>query len=250
MRRHVEDPRDEPRADPSEEAWYPDAHVHLARIGGVDVLDRCRVSVAISVSEHEGDLRTVLSMAGAHGGVVPFAGTHPRVLDVADLERQARHVKHVAGIGEVGLDFAVARSQELRTVQMAIFRAWLQIGEAYNKPVVVHSRHAEKAVLRALKEYRVVAAIHAYSGPLDVARELIRMGHFFSFPPVHNPVRTRLMRLAPLDRVLVESDAPYIASPCRIRHAVSAISRERGIPEDRVVEALWENLASFLGRIP
>ncbi len=248
--RRAEEGRDQQHAASLVDTWYFDAHMHLARIGSVDVFGMCRIRTAICVSEHEKDLKKVLSMAEAHRGIVPFAGTHPRVLDMSDIERQASHIKSVAGIGEVGLDFTVARSPELRAVQMAIFRAWLQIGEAYGKPVVVHSRHAEKAVLATLREYRVVAAIHAYSGPLDVARELIKMGHYFSFPPVSSPIRAKLMRLAPLERVLVESDAPYIASPCRIRRAISAISRERGIPEDRVVDALWTNLAAFLGRAP
>ncbi len=225
-----------------------DSHLHIARIGNVKELERCGVKWALCVSENVRDLRTTLSMAKTSPGILPFAGTHPRVMDISDVEEQARYLGSVVGIGEVGLDFAVARIPELRRIQEAIFRAWLQIGESHGMPIIVHTRHAEKAVLRILKEYRVVTVLHAYSGPIDIARELAGRGHFFSFPPVPSPARAKLIRLLPLDRILVESDAPYIASPCDVEKAVRMISRERGIPLDKMTEILWENLAMFLGR--
>ena len=153
--------------------------------------------------------------------VFATVGVHPHgaaSLSQEDLEVLARLAAHpkVVAVGEIGLDFYRRRSPE--KVQEHWFREQLALAHELRKSVVIHTREATAATLRILQEDRRQlrgGVMHCFQGSLDEAQAFLDLGLFLSFSgtltfPKAEPLR-RVARQLPLDRVLVETDCPYLA---------------------------------------
>ena len=152
-------------------------------------------------------------------GLYAVVGVHPhdaKLWDssveqaIADLAAHAE----VLAIGESGLDYYYDHSP--RDVQQAVFRAQLALARALNLPLVVHSRDAARDTLEILQEFSdVPCVLHCYSGSWEMAREYLKMGHYFSIGGAltfKNADRLRsVISQIPIERMLVETDCPYLA---------------------------------------
>ena len=130
-----------------------------------------------------------------------------------ELEVMAENPK-VIGIGEIGLDYYYDFSE--REIQKKVFTQQSDLAKSLDLPVVIHDRDAHKGTLDILKEVRPAKGLmHCYSGSLEMAQELLRLGFYFSFGGVitfknakkPKEVASRL----PLDRILLETDCPYLS---------------------------------------
>ncbi len=232
------------------------------------VLCRAReagVALIINVATGLRDAAQVLTTARTTPGVFAVLGVHPHgagSLKDRDLEVLAPLVAdpRVAAIGEIGLDFYRRRSPE--EVQKHWFRRQLEFAWTHRKPVVVHTREATADTLRILRECRHTlrgGVMHCFGGSLDDARAFLDLGMYLSFSgtltyPKAGPLR-EVARQAPLDRVLVETDCPYLPpqpwrgkrnEPAYVTATVRQLAEIWGLSLEEVAARTFRNtLAAF-----
>jgi TatD DNase family protein len=149
-------------------------------------------------------------------------------------------VERTSYIGEVGLDFSRA-GLSTKTQQVESFRFVLRTLHGKAKFITLHSRQAEAAVLDILEEeQRSPVVFHWYSGPLHVLRRAIAQGHFFSINPamVNSPNGRKIIDAIPPDRVLTESDGPFVKVGNR-----SALPADVALVEQHLA-TVWQKKAS------
>jgi TatD DNase family protein len=241
------------------EDHFPDqaAVLHRARQAGVDLV----INVAIGLA----DAPQVITTAKKSPGIVAIIGVHPHgavAMTEADLEALdalAADPKVVA-IGEIGLDFYRRRSPE--EVQQYWFRRQLEFAVAHNKVVVIHTREAMPVTLAILREYQDRLAggvMHCFSGSLEEAHACLDLGFYLSFSgtltyPKAGPLR-EVARQAPLDRILIETDCPYLPpqpwrgkrnEPAYVVATAQQLATTRGLTLKEVAAHTWANtLAAF-----
>ncbi len=248
-----------------------DSHCHLDvdRFAGDldEVLARARAAglvhlVTIGAGRGELGPARAVELAAAHPGFLSAtAGVHPhdaRVANdarLAELETWARRPEVVA-IGETGLDFHYDLAP--RDVQERVFRAQVAVARAVGKPLVVHTRLAPELTLRVLDEEGardVGGVIHCFSEDLAFARRALDLGFVSSFSglvtfPKAEAVKEAAREL-PLDAVLVETDAPFLApvphrgkrnEPAYVSRVAEFIAAERGLDPGEFASATVRNV--------
>ncbi len=190
------------------------------------------------------------------------AGGGEGALDEALAEIEAlAALDHVKAVGETGLDY-FRTGPEGMAAQERSFRAHIEIAKRQGKALVIHDRDAHADVLRVLREEGAPerTVFHCYSGDADMARECAAAGYYMSFAGTVTfknaaPLREALA-VAPLELVLVETDAPYLTpapyrgrpnAPYLIPLTVRAMAAVRGIDEDAMATALAANTARAFG---
>ncbi|MFB6562312.1 TatD family hydrolase [Streptomyces sp. NPDC056400] len=186
------------------------------------------------------------------------AGGGEAALDEALAEIEAlAALDHVKAVGETGLDY-FRTGPEGMAAQERSFRAHIEIAKRQGKALVIHDRDAHADVLRVLREEGAPerTVFHCYSGDADMARECAAAGYYMSFAGTVTfknaaPLREALA-VAPLELVLVETDAPYLTpapyrgrpnAPYLIPLTVRAMAAVRDIDEDTMARALAANTA-------
>ena len=194
-----------------------------------------------------------IALAHAHADVVATVGIHPHDAShatepaVAEIERLARDERVVA-VGEVGLDYHYDHSP--REVQREVFRRFIDVARRVRKPLVIHTRAAPDDTLAILREENardVGGVIHCFSEDAAFAREALEMDFDISFSGIVTFKRSDDLRAAartiPLDRLLIETDSPYLApmpyrgkrnEPSFIARTASHLATTLSISEDEV----------------
>lgn len=238
-----------------------DSHAHLDD-GAFDedrdaVVARAReagVGAIVNVGYSEARWASTAALCATFPEVYAVLGWHPHeaaTWEVAALGRlrAALAGPKVVGVGEIGLDFY--RDYAPRDQQRAAFRAQLALARELALPVVIHSRAAEDEVVATLAEAGMARGVlHSFSGGLDTARRALDLGlHLSLTGPVSYPKAEHqrdLARLIPLDRLLLETDCPYLApqprrgrrnEPAFVRFTAAAIAAARGEAVEEVVAA-------------
>lgn len=255
-----------------------DSHCHLTD-GRFDA-DRGQVLAAaaasgvtgvVSIASDADDASAVASLVRAHQADATglhlwgSAGIHPHEAEAAadgDLERVrelAASESGIVAIGETGLDFFYDHSP--RAVQLRLFEAQLELAAELDLPVVVHSRSADEesvAVLRNLPP-GVSGVLHCFTGSRDLLEAGLSVGWYVSFSGIASFKKFdagELLRSVPDDRLLVETDAPYLApvpfrgkrnEPALVAHVVEAVAEHRSQPPDVVATYTAENALRFYG---
>lgn len=199
-----------------------------------------------------------IALAEAHETIYPAVGIHPHDAKTLTettweaLQALARR-SDVVAIGEIGLDFFYNLSA--REQQVDAFRRQLALARALGKPVIIHDRdaHAETlAILRELGPYRGV--LHCFSGDVAMAEAVLDLGYHIG---VAGPVTFRnarvlpdIVRRLPLDRLLLETDAPYLAphphrgkrnEPAYVRYVAERVAELRAMSLEELAEATTAN---------
>ena len=208
-----------------------DSHCHLDFPGLVEetaeVVDRARaagVHRMVTICTRLRQEPTVRAIAEAHASVFYAAGTHPMsaaeepLATVEDLVRIARHPKMV-GIGETGLDYHY--TAESAEVQKTSLRVHIEAAQETGLPLIIHARDADEDVATILEEGCARApytcVMHCFSSGAELARRALDLGFYLSMSGIAAfPRSTELREIfaaAPVDRVLVETDSPYLAPP-------------------------------------
>lgn len=228
----------------------PVAAVEAAKAVGVDTLICAGIDPETS--------RRSLDVAESLAGVFATAGIHPHDASRFDEEAGAEIEELlgnplVVGVGECGLDLFRMRSPQ--GDQERVFRLHVALSRSSGLPLVVHVRDAWPEILRLLDEgsaERVV--LHCFSGDVDIARECVERGYFLSFAANITYPKSEHLREAisavPLDRVLVETDSPFLSpqrtrgrenEPANVLSVIEEIARVRGDSFDRVRGATTTN---------
>jgi TatD DNase family protein len=206
--------------------------------------------------------RAAIGIARFHAGTVfATAGLHPHdAKDGLDGIEALLGEPEVVAVGECGLDYHYDHSP--RDVQREVFAAQVALAVELARPVVIHTRVATDdtmAVLREAGAGRVRGVMHCFSGTPDEARQALDLGFYISLAgivtfPKADDLR-EVARLVPLDRLLVETDAPFLApvpyrgrrnEPAWARVTLEAIARLRGVPFEELSSHVGANVRALM----
>jgi TatD DNase family protein len=250
-----------------------DSHCHLAGEEFAadlnDVIDRATaagVSGALVIvgAEDDEEYERAGQLAHAWTGVRLSIGVHPhRAARFADdpaaaatlVERRLASSAAARAIGEIGLDYHYDFAP--RDVQQAVFRAQLALARRLGLPIVIHTREAEDDTFRILGEAPAGeprGVFHCFTGDRAMAQRAVDAGFHLSLAGIVTfPRATELhevARLVPLDRLLIETDSPFLApvphrgsrnEPARVVHVAEAVARLRGSTAEAIGEASHQN---------
>ena len=248
-----------------------DSHCHLDDqafdADRAEVLERARqagVGMALAIGSGDGppDLEAAIRLADAIPWVYATAGVHPhesRKADAASYEKLRRLCGHpkVLAVGEIGLDYHYDHSP--REVQRPVFITQMEIAREARKPIVIHTREAWEDTLLLLRQHWQGAGImHCFGGNYEQAAEAVELGFHISFSgiltfPKAEGLRQAAARL-PLDRLLVETDCPYLApvphrgkrnEPAFVAEVVRTLARVRGLTEEEAAAATARNFLNL-----
>ena len=200
--------------------------------------------------------RKALELAHTFPFVYAAVGIHPsdcgdfKESQMGELEELARDEK-VKAIGEIGLDY-YWKDNPPRALQQNVFHRQLELAQSLRLPVIVHDREAHQDCLSIVREHpQVTGVYHCYSGSLEDAKVLVKLGWMLSFTGVITYKNARkaleVIDWLPMDRIMIETDSPYLTpEPFRgkrndsglIAHTAAVLARELDVPEEDVVLAL------------
>jgi TatD DNase family protein len=254
-------------------ATFVDSHVHLADAAfAADreaVIERARLTGAralVCIGESIAAASRARDIAFAHRGFVHFtAGVHPHDAAGFDAARDGIAIRDAVSngavaIGECGLDYHYDHSP--REKQREAFESQIEIGAESGRPLVVHTREAvddTRAMVEAAGKRGVRGVLHCFTGPRELAVTALDAGWHISFSGVVTFKKwadDALLRLPPADRVLVESDAPYLApvphrggrnEPAWVSLTLARVAAARGVPTDDFGRITCDNAARFFG---
>uniref|UniRef100_A0A7C2IQN1 TatD family deoxyribonuclease n=1 Tax=Ammonifex degensii TaxID=42838 RepID=A0A7C2IQN1_9THEO len=245
-----------------------DTHCHLddQRFDAdrVAVVDRARVAGVtriITVGYDIASSRRGVDLAGSLPGVFAVVGVHPHDAvaappDYVEQLRELAREPRVVAVGEIGLDFY--RDLSPRPVQREVFAAQLCLAREFGLPVVVHCREAHGEVYEILKREAagLAGVMHCFSGGWEEAKRFLALGFYISIAgPVTFPQSSKLGEVArrvPLDRLLLETDAPYLTpvphrgkrnEPAYLVHTAQKVAEIRGMSLEEIAEATTESAA-------
>jgi TatD DNase family protein len=245
------------------EAFLTDTHVHLDMFGGEAelVLTRARAAGVrrfITVAVDPDSAARALEIARAQPDVRASAGVHPHEAAAVDAAVMAELKKTAAdplvvAIGETGLDYY--RMKAPAEQQMAAFRRHLELAAELDLPLILHCRDAYDDMISILSENpETKKVVHCFSGTPAQTRTLLKLGCFISFAgTVTFPNAGGLREAAaevPLERLLVETDAPYLAPQpvrgrrCEPAHAgftAQTLAQVKGVEYEKLVKATSAN---------
>jgi TatD DNase family protein len=247
-----------------------DTHAHICDPGfdpdRGQVLQRARkagVGTVIAVGEDLADARKNLDLAVGDPMIRPAAGLYPTHLDLdqaaAMIDFIRRNRGQLSAIGEVGLDYWAIQEDGQKARQREIFSSFIALSNELQLPLNIHSRSAGRHAIALLleKDARLVQ-LHAFDGKAGAALPAVEAGYFFSVPPsvVRSRQKQKLVRLLPLECLLVESDSPVLGpeaaernEPANLMVAVRAIAEIKNIPEQEVVECVTRNTRRLYGNL-
>ncbi|WED78788.1 TatD family hydrolase [Aeromonas allosaccharophila] len=245
-----------------------DSHCHLDRlsygskqISMADVLAKAaaqEVGYFLCVSVTQEQFPTMMSAIAPYPQVFASCGVHPLNqepgVNAALLLVQAADERVIA-IGETGLDYFY--SPENKEVQQASFREHIRVARALNKPLIIHTRDAQQDTLQIMREEgvdQVGGVLHCFTESLEMAEAAMAMGFYISISGIatfkNASALQAVVKALPLDRLLVETDAPYLApvphrgrenEPAFVRDVAQFIADLRHMPLSELAEATSRN---------
>lgn len=254
-------------------ATFVDSHVHLADAAfDADrsvVIERARLTGAralVCIGESVAAAERARDIASVHPGFVSFtAGIHPHDAHAFVHDRDVPAIRALVdqgavAIGECGLDYHYEHSPRER--QLEAFEAQIELARATTRPLVVHTRQAVEDTRRLVERAGtagVTGVLHCFTGPRELAETALDAGWHLSFSGVITFRKwsdDALLRLAPADRLLVESDAPYLApvphrgkrnEPAWVSLTLAKLAEARGITVEGLGEIVVGNAQRFFG---
>jgi TatD DNase family protein len=222
-------------------------------------MEEHHVAYALCISVNLREYPQVLAVAEAYDNFYATVGVHPDYeneppLSVEQLVNLAANPK-VIGIGETGLDyFRLTGDLEW---QRDRFRTHIRAAIAASKPLIIHTRSAAEDTLRIMREEgaeKIGGVMHCFTESLEVAEQAIAMGFYISFSGIvtfkNATALKEVAKRVPLDRILVETDSPYLApvpyrgktnQPAYVKYVAQEIASLRRISEEEVARATTEN---------
>jgi TatD DNase family protein len=255
-----------------------DSHCHLDRLnldefdGELDkALATARaadVGHFLSVSVNLDDWQTMVDQIESIDDVWCSVGVHPCDADTAipepeDLVVRSTHPKVVA-LGETGLDYHYGAGFE--QAQQHAFRNHIAAARMCGKPLIVHTRDAQRDTISILRDEgadAVGGVLHCFTETWDMARSALDLGFYISFSGIVTfgsaETLREVARKVPSDRLLVETDSPYLSPvpkrgkpnhPARVRLVAECVARVREVPFDQLAEQTTENYFRLFGQPP
>ena len=245
-----------------------DSHAHL----NDESFDEDREEVIASLKEKGLDYvvnpgadmetsKTAIELANKHDFIYAAVGVHPHDVenmteaDIELLRKYALENEKVVAIGEIGLDYYYDLSP--RETQKKWFKRQIELANELKLPFIVHDRDAHGDTMEIIKSTKAAETgclLHCYSGEVELAREYVKMGCYLSIPGTvtfkNNRKTVEVVREIPLERLMIETDSPYMApvphrgkrnEPIYVQYVAEKIAQIKGISVEEVAKATNEN---------
>ena len=249
-----------------------DSHCHLDRLDlsahnnalnvALDAARNAGVKGFLCIGIGFDKAEQLLQIEADHDDVWLSMGIHPLDDGLADTPstsdlEQLRHwcrLPQVIAVGETGLDYHY--QPETRDHQMLSFSQHFQVASELKKPIIIHTRAAEEDTLALMREYRdeVKGILHCFTESWQMAKQAIDLGYLISISGISsfkNAQNVRdIARQVPLDRLLIETDSPYLApvpfrgkpnEPTYLPYVAKVVAEEKGVSVDQLVSSTTEN---------
>ena len=243
-------------------AHYDDAKFDTDREMLLAELPQRGISPVINVGSSIATTKTTLSLAQEYPFLYAAVGVHPS--DVDDLNedtyawlKQQTTLQKTVAVGEIGLDYYWDKEPEIQAKQRYWFVRQLALAQQADLPVIIHSRDAAEDTMQIMEkayEDGIKGVIHCYSYSKEMAQEFIKMGYYIGVGGVVTFKNAKKLKETvqeiPLDRILLETDCPYMApEPYRgerndssyIPFVIKKIAELRGITPEEVEQATRAN---------
>ena len=247
---------------------YPGLSEDLAQV--IARAEAAGVGLMLSIGTRVHKFEQVLAIAERHDHVFCTVGTHPHNaadepdVTAEDLVKLARHPK-VVGIGEAGLDYHYDHSP--RDAQTRSFRVHIEAARETGLPLVIHSREAEADTATILEEEMVKGGfkplLHCFSSKAELAERGLKLGAYVSFSGIltyKNAEDIRATaRQVPMDRLLVETDAPYLApvphrgktnEPAFVVKTLEKLAEVKGVTPTEMTALTSRNFFALFDKVP
>lgn len=247
-----------------------DTHCHLTdpRLGSqlADVLARAAaagVGRMITIGTSLADDEAAIAVCRGRPFLRCAVGVHPNYSHEADLAelprlREIQAAEPVVALGEMGLDYFHHYAPRAR--QFEVFTFQLRLAAEVNRPVVIHCREAIGDCLALMKDFPAVPAVfHCFTGSPDEARKILDRGYLLGYTGAatfkKNDALREAVRLTPIDRLVVETDAPYLTpepmrkqktnEPALVVHVAEVVAREKSVSVAELDRITTANAARF-----
>ena len=257
-----------------------DSHCHLDRLNlspyhgdlsqALQAAQARGVERFLCIGIGHNNIQQVIDIAEKHPNIYATVGLHPLEFneagclastEIADwLKTQAQNPL-VVGIGETGLDYYYSKASIKE--QQESFAIHLEVAKALSKPVVVHTRDAREDTLALIREHgcsRNAGVLHCFTETLEMAKAALDLNYYISFSGIitfKNASELReVVKWVPLDRLLVETDAPYLAptpyrgrpnEPKNVVEVAKCVAELKGISFEAICEQTGLNFSSLFG---
>ncbi|USS88785.1 TatD family hydrolase [Fructilactobacillus cliffordii] len=250
-----------------------DSHTHLndATFAGredelIEHAHRLGVVRMANVGSNLALNQRAIELAHQYPGLVAIVGWHPEDADGYDqaaeaLLRTQLQDEQVVALGEIGLDYHQTRVD--RTTQQNVFRQQIRLAKELNLPISVHNRDAFEDTYRILREEHIETVggiIHSFNGDVEWMQRFLDLGMMLSYSGVASFKKTKevheAVRQTPIERLLVETDAPYLApeplrghenQPGYTLYTLEAIARYKDVDPDEIAAATFKNTNRIFG---
>lgn len=248
------------------------AHLHFDRFDDDRdlVIQRARaqgISSIVTIGTHRESSISAIELAQTYPDIYATAGVHPLAVDKFEesdwinFERMWQHEK-VVGVGETGLDYYY--TPETRELQLELFERHLKAGAQFNLPVVVHIRDAFDDAFELLEKYLGSAGgiVHCFTGGVEACARAVELDMYVSLSGIATFKNAKALRTAipmiPDDRVLVETDSPYLApvphrgkrcEPAFVYDTARAVAVLRGVEFDELCRQTKRNTRRVFTRM-
>ena len=244
-------------------AHYDDDAFAENRTETIERIHQNGVSGVVNIGCDLASSRFAAELAKEYDWFYASAGIHPGNADQLDAKTLTElgtilDSPKIVAVGEIGLDYHY--DSDHKDIQKAAFRSQMELAQKKGLPVILHIREATSDMFEILRGFPANGVVHCFSGSAETAKELVKMGYYIGFTGVVTFSNAQKAKKAvlevPLDRLLLETDAPYMApvpfrgKPCTsdlIRYTAAAIAELKGFPVQEVVDCARENTRHLFG---
>jgi len=245
-------------------AHYDDQQFDEDRDELLKTLKENGVGAILNMSSDYASIKKTKDLVEKYDFIYGAVGIHPENADEYNEEVKNEIIEILKGekfraIGEVGLDY-YWESNPPKEVQIRVLRDQYEIAKSLEMPIILHDRESHEDILNIAKEYDgVVSVFHSYSGSVEMAREIVKIGGYIGVSGVLTFKNARklpdVVKEVPLERLLIETDAPYMAPvPFRgkrnrsdyLMGVAEKIAELKGITVEEVLNVTAENMKRLL----
>lgn len=206
--------------------------------------------------DHE-DNKQILKLCGKYDMFLPAFGIYPtQVIESTDGQIQEtfdfirKNKNKIVAVGEVGIDNFHPVNQKGLTKQIKYFKQIIQLANEIKKPLIVHSRKYEKEIFDLLEDAKVPVVMHCFSGGAQALDIGLGRNYYFTIPcsVLRNKNQRKVAQRVPLNRLLTETDSPYLApdpkdrnNSSNIKLTIEKVAELRKEPQKKIEKAILEN---------
>ncbi len=178
-----------------------------------------------------------------------------------ELKMMCGHPK-VVGIGEAGLNYYSGMNEELKEYQQNLFEMHLELAREFDLPIEIHNREADADIMKEVKKYQVKTLLHCFSGTNEFMQQMVNPGCYFSFGGMitykKNEALREIVRQVPADRLLLETDAPYlppepvrgtINTPVNVKIVARRMAEIKGVSIEEIDRITSRNVRRLFSKL-